>query len=153
MERDFGKELDELKNEVKRLGELLDGKAAAGKPQDGVERVGHIQRIPDMHPRPEAFVADGRFGKQERRPRHRRRDHLFGRIRLGRTAVLVDTERRRNRRAAGADENRHGRAGPGLHRQRRAAEAPAGNPAKAADGRPSWSRRAASAPPGRSTII
>ena len=31
MERDFGKELDELKNEVKRLGELLDGKAAAGK--------------------------------------------------------------------------------------------------------------------------
>ena len=30
MERDFGKELDELKNEVKRLGELLDGKAAAG---------------------------------------------------------------------------------------------------------------------------
>lgn len=52
MERDFGKELDELKNEVKRLGELLDGKAAAGKPQDGVERVGHIQRIPNMHPDP-----------------------------------------------------------------------------------------------------
>ena len=52
MERDFEKELDELKNEVKRLGELLDGKAAAGKPQDGAERVGHIQRIPNMHPDP-----------------------------------------------------------------------------------------------------
>ena len=52
MERDFGKELNELKNEVKRLGELLDGKAAAGKPQDGAERVGHIRRIPNMHPDP-----------------------------------------------------------------------------------------------------
>lgn len=59
MERDFGKELDELKNEVKRLGELLDGKAAAGQ---AAGRRGKGRTYPadtEYAPRPEAFVADG----------------------------------------------------------------------------------------------
>ena len=52
MERDFAKEIDELKKEISEIKELLTknkGNSSSDNSSEKPEMIGHVQKMPDMH--------------------------------------------------------------------------------------------------------
>lgn len=103
MERDYGKEIDALREEVEALRHLLSGtsstedakvaQAAKAGPRDG----GPCAKDEKYARRPGADGVDGSHGKQLRGGRDNRAGYLFGRFCLRRPAVVLDQERRTHR--------------------------------------------------------